>query len=114
LTEVNTQNDREEFDVRALTEAERQCLTETQSLTWDEAGRDVLVGLTYEESTLLMAYRRQFATGKRDQDPVNLSIWLELAERHVLARPRTNNLTHAPLTDSDPLLPRDAPSLAAA
>jgi hypothetical protein len=102
------------FDVRALTEAERQYLTETQSLTRDEAGRDVLVGLTYEESSLLMAYRRQFATGSHDHDPVNLSIWLELAEKHTLARPRTNNLTHAPLTDSDPLLPRDAPSLAAA
>ena len=44
--------------MHALTEAERQCLTETQSLTRDEAGRDVLVGLTYEESSLLMAYRR--------------------------------------------------------
>ena len=54
-----------------LTEAERQCLTETQSLTRDEAGRDVLVGLTYEESSLLMVYRRQFATGNRDLDPIN-------------------------------------------
>ena len=34
--------------MRALTEAERQHLTETQSLTLDEAGRDVLVGLTYQ------------------------------------------------------------------
>ena len=65
------------FDVHALTEAERRCLTETQSLTRDEAGREVLVGLTYEESSLLMAYRRQFATGNRDLDPVKLSIWLE-------------------------------------
>ena len=39
------------FDVRALTEAERQCLTETQSLTRDETGREVLVGLTYESQT---------------------------------------------------------------
>ena len=85
--------------MRELTEAERQCLTETQSLARDEAGRDVLVGLTYEESSLLMAYRRRFATGDRDQDPVNLSIWLELFERHALA-PRTNNLTHPRLTDN--------------
>ena len=67
-----------------LTEAERQCLTETQSLTLDEAGRDVLVGLTYQESSLLMAYRRQLAAGSTDGDP---TIWLELAERHELARP---------------------------
>ena len=83
-----------------LTEAERQCLTETQSLTRDEAGHEVLVGLTYEESNLLMVYRRQFATGNRDLDPVKLSIWLELSDRHALARPRTNNLTHLRLTDS--------------
>jgi hypothetical protein len=86
--------------VHALTEAERQCLTETQSLTRDEAGHEVLVGLTYEESNLLMAYRRQFATENRDQDPVSLSIWLELSERHALARPWTNSLTHPRLTDS--------------
>ena len=86
--------------MRALTEAERQCLTETQSLTRDETGREVLVGLTYEESNLLMVYRRQFATGNRDLDAVKLSIWLELSDRHALARPRTNNLTHPRLTDS--------------
>jgi hypothetical protein len=70
-----------------LTDAERQHLTQTQSLTRDEAGREVLVGLTDCESGLLMAYRRQFATGNRDRDPENLTIWLELAERHELARP---------------------------
>jgi hypothetical protein len=71
-----------------LTEAERQYLTQTQSLTRDEAGREVLVGLTDRESGLLMAYRRQFATGTRDRDPENLEIWLELAQRHEHARPR--------------------------
>ena len=70
-----------------LTEAERQYLAETQSLTLDEAGRDVLVGLTDLESNLLMAYRRWLPAGNTDQDPENLSIWLDLAERHSLARP---------------------------
>jgi hypothetical protein len=93
-TEVDPQNDRGGFDVRALTEVERQCLTETQSLTRDEEGREVLAGLTYEESSLLMAYRRQFTAGKRDQDPLILSMWLELSDRHVLARP-TNDLITA-------------------
>ena len=73
--------------MRAVTEAERQYLTETQSLTLDEAERDVLVGLTYEESSLLMAYRRRLAAGSTDEDPENLTIWLELAERHECARP---------------------------
>ena len=73
--------------MHALTEAERQYLTETQSLTRDEAGREVLVGLTHEESSLLMAYRRRLAAGSTDEDPENLTIWLELAERHERARP---------------------------
>jgi hypothetical protein len=70
-----------------LTEAERKYLTQTQSLTRDAKGREVLVGLTDQESDLLMEYRRQFATGQRDRDPESLAVWLELAERHVLARP---------------------------
>jgi len=74
-------------DVRELTHAERQYLTETQSLTWDDAGQEVLAGLTDLESDLLMAYRRRLAAGSTDQDPENLTIWLELAERHALARP---------------------------
>ena len=69
-----------------LTDAERQYLTQTASLTRDEAGREVLVGLTDRESDLLMAFRRQFATGLRDRDPENLAIWLELIARHELAR----------------------------
>ena len=73
--------------MRGLTEAERQYLTETQSLTRDEAGREVLVGLTDQESKLLMGYRRRLSAGNTDQDPENLTIWLELAERHALARP---------------------------
>ena len=73
--------------MRELTDAERQYLTETQSLTLDEAGREVLAGLTYQESSLLMTYRRRLAAGSTDEDPENLAIWLELAERHERARP---------------------------
>jgi len=73
--------------VPELTEAERQYLAETQSLTLDEAGRDVLVGLTDLESNLLMAYRRWLAAGNKTKTRKNLSIWLDLAERHALARP---------------------------
>jgi hypothetical protein len=74
-------------DVPELTHAERQYLTETQSLTWDDAGQEVLAGLTDLESDLLMAYRRRLAAGNTDQNPENLSIWLDLAERHERARP---------------------------
>ena len=70
-----------------FTEAERQGLTDTRSLARDEEGREVLVGLTVQESDLLMAYRRRFTSGHSDGDPEKLAIWLELAERHELARP---------------------------
>ena len=70
-----------------FTEAERQGLTDTRSLVRDEDGREVLVGLTDQESDLLMAYRRRFMSGNSDGDPENLEIWLELVERHELARP---------------------------
>ena len=70
-----------------ITDAERHYLTETQSLARDEAGREVLAGLTDQESNLLMAYRRRLAAGNRDQDPENLTIWQDLAERHAVARP---------------------------
>ena len=82
----STSHRREGFALCALTDAERRYLTQTQSLTRDEAGREVLVGLTDWESDLLMAYRRDFATGLRDRDPENLTTWLELAQRHELAR----------------------------
>jgi hypothetical protein len=70
-----------------LTEAERRYLTETRSLTRDEEGRDVLVGLTDEESAALMAHRREFSAGNRELDATALSTWLELLEKHVHARP---------------------------
>jgi hypothetical protein len=50
-------------------------------------GREVLVGLTDEESATLMAHRRGFSAGNRLLDTATLSGWLELAERHELARP---------------------------
>jgi hypothetical protein len=70
-----------------FTETERQYLTATRSLTRDEDGREVLVGLTDEESAMLMDHRRRFSAGNRLPDTATLSSWLELAERHELARP---------------------------
>lgn len=70
-----------------FTEAERQGLTDTHSLARDKDGRDVLVGLTEQESDVLMAYRRRFTAGNIHRDQENLTIWLELAQRHELARP---------------------------
>jgi hypothetical protein len=70
-----------------FTEAERRGLTDTRSLARDEEGREVLVGLTGQETDLLMAYRRRFTVGSTDRDQENLTIWLELTQKHELARP---------------------------
>ena len=69
-----------------FTDAERQYLTETRSLTRDQAGREVLVGLTDEESAALMAHRRRFSAGTTLPDTAALGTWLELAEKHEHAR----------------------------
>jgi hypothetical protein len=69
-----------------FTETERRYLTATCSLTLDDEGREVLVGLTDNESAALMAFRRQFSEGNRFLEGA-LSSWLELAEKHELARP---------------------------
>ena len=69
-----------------FTAAELQGLTDTRSLARDKEGRDVLIGLTDQESDLLMAYRRWFTLGNIHRDQENLTIWLELAQRHELAR----------------------------
>ena len=88
-----------------LTKAEQQYLIKTRSLTRDEDGQDILVGLTNAESELLMAYRRGFRSGKRDPHPEDLTIWLELAQKHELARPPLP----LPLTESHPEIPHDRP-----
>ena len=58
-----------------------------RSLARDEEGRGVLVGPTEQESDLLIAYRRGFTSGNTNRSPDGLTIWLELAQRHELARP---------------------------
>ena len=70
-----------------FTETERQYLTATRSLARDDEGREVLVGLTNQESAMLMAFRRRFSADNTLADTATLSSWLELAEKHELARP---------------------------
>ena len=51
-----------------------------KSLTLDEAGHDVLVGLTYQESSLLMAYGRRLAAGS-DRGVSIFSVLQRLTQR---------------------------------
>ena len=55
--------------MRELTEAERLYLTETQSLTLDEAGREALIGLTHEESSAADGVSQTVGCGKHRPRP---------------------------------------------
>ena len=69
-----------------FTESERAYLTEMQAIVTDEHGREVLVGLTYEETTAFMSHRRKFVMGPRDHD--FREEFLKLHDKHEKARLR--------------------------
>ena len=67
-----------------FTAAERMSLTENRALTTDPQGREILVGLTLDETMALMSHRRKFLQGDRDR--ANRGYCLELNRKHELAR----------------------------
>lgn len=69
-----------------FTEHERIFFIETRALTKDNEGREVLVGLTLEETEFYMTFSRRFTTGDRDRNKENRKRYLELTERHEKAR----------------------------
>lgn len=69
-----------------FTEAERAYHREMRSLTTDAGGREILVGLTLEETEFYVSYSRRRSSGDRDRDPVNKSRFLELHEKHEWVR----------------------------
>lgn len=69
-----------------FTESERAYLTEMHAIVTDEHGREVLAGLTYEETTAFMNHRRKFASGQRDRD--FRGEFLKLHDKHEKARLR--------------------------
>jgi len=69
-----------------FTDAERLYLSEMRALGADEQGRDVLVGLTLEETAFYMEHSRRFTSGNRDRDPENRKRYLTLHEKHEKSR----------------------------
>ena len=67
-----------------FTDAERMSLTESRALTTDSHGRELLVGLTLDETEVLMNHRRKFWRGDRDR--ANREYCLQLNRKHELAR----------------------------
>ncbi len=69
-----------------FTDAESAYHREMRSLTVDAEGREVLVGLTVEETEFYVTYVRRRASGDRDRNPANKSRFLGLQQIHEWAR----------------------------
>lgn len=69
-----------------FTDSERQWHSEMRSLTTDEHRREVLVGLTAEETDFYVTYLRRRNTGERDPSAANRDRFLELRQKHERAR----------------------------
>lgn len=69
-----------------ITEADRHYLVELRALTTDEAGNEVLVGLTTEESQWYLDYSKRTMTSRDPDDGSEAERYLRLNDRHEIAR----------------------------
>jgi hypothetical protein len=67
-----------------FTDDERASLSAMRAITTDGHGREVLVGLTVEETEFCMERSRRFLKGQRDRD--GRKKYLELRGKHERAR----------------------------
>lgn len=67
-----------------FTDGERASLREMSALTTDSNGREVLAGLTADETELVMLHRRDFAKGIRHRE--QRARVLDLVDKHERAR----------------------------
>jgi hypothetical protein len=72
-----------------FTDSERAFHLEMRGLTKDEHGRELLVGLTTEETEFYVTHVRRRAAGNRDRDLANQARFLELHQKHEFARLQT-------------------------
>lgn len=71
-------------DTFAFTGSERAYLKEIRALSTDSQGREVLVGLTFDETVFYVTYIREQANDIRSRDDNDK--YLELHEKHERAR----------------------------
>jgi hypothetical protein len=69
-----------------FSDSERVWHTEMRGISTDEQGREVLVGLTMEETVFYVTRTRNRGSGVRDSDPGNRARFLELGQKHERAR----------------------------
>ena len=84
-----------------FTEAERAYKTEMRAITKDSQGREVLVGLTIEETVFYMEYVRNRMQGHNDSQ--NGARYLELHEKHERARFAVLGAEHYVRTENPPI-----------
>ena len=68
----------------AFEDGEKSYLREMRALTTDSQGRDVLVGLSFEETEIYVNHSRALLRGDRDRESRDL--YLQLHEKHERAR----------------------------
>lgn len=68
----------------AFTDRERARLSEFRAITTDAQGREILVGLTLEETAFYMAHVRAAVTGQPDR--AGKKKYVELNKKHERAR----------------------------
>ena len=73
-----------------FTDAERKSLTATRSLTRDEQGREVLVGLTERETIRYMGYVRRGGSRLKAEREMHK----QLDEKHAYARIEAIGIEH--------------------
>lgn len=78
-----------------FTDSERAELSEFGAITTDERGREILVGLTHDETAFLMAYERGFIGTQRDSNRENGKKYVALMNKHLLAWRETLGGMHA-------------------
>lgn len=83
-----------------FTEAERVYLTEMRAITKDSQGREILVGLTLDETTVYMDFVRKSRTGEHDCG--DAEVYLRLNEKHERARFAVLGAEHVLRTENPP------------
>lgn len=84
-----------------FTDAEREYLKEMHALSVDSAGREVLAGLTFEETASYMAHSRKFRAGIRDRE--YRKEYLRLHEKHEKARLQLIQMDHTLRSRNSPV-----------
>jgi hypothetical protein len=75
-----------DIEMFKFSDSERAWHSEMRGLATDEQGREVLVGLTMDETIFYTTYSRTRAAGDPDRDPDNRGRFLKLRQKHEVAR----------------------------